>query len=586
MKKICFVLIPLFISLFLFCTPQAVLAEEMTSCTVSVGQSASVVSPGDTVTVSISVGVASGSVSELGIQLAEVPGLSLASVNVSGGWGFAVNSPSYLNVRGGPATAGSNVSLTLTLNFAADAHGTYLYDVYNVLYTDVYGEPMSAGGGSAAFEVHTRGTEWVVGLPPTCVVEGKLVIKCDDCPFVYEETPIPMIDHVPGLPIITTPPACLLEGEETTYCVNCSSVLATQAIPATGHTPGDWQTVTTPACLDNGLNELRCITCNALLDSQDIDATGHTPGDWQTVTAPTCTENGLNEKRCTTCNALLDSQTIAATGHTAGDWLIVTAPTCTENGLNELHCTICNALLDSQITAATGHTPGDWQTVTKSTCTKKGKKEQHCTVCNALLDTKTLAAKGHTPGEWAVTLRQTTDKPGLESLLCDVCGITLDTRELPAMSEPRTDSLATLPGETMADAAPLLSEKWPAYTSIDLSKPQVLEFPIVAEGGYVVGTVTVTVDENGMVTITYVLTAKGAAIKAGALAFLPTDRDLKELSPEELAETAIDPAIAFSYTAPLDTIPQKDGFAMLCLNFVVDYDVYAEGVKEYLPEAE
>ncbi len=586
MKKIRFVLIPLLISLCLFCTPQAVLAEEMTSCTVSVGQSASVVSPGDTVTVSISVGVASGSVSELGIQLAEVPGLSLASVNVSGGWGLAVNSPSYLNVRGGPATAGSNVSLTLTLNFAADAHGTYLYDVYNVLYTDAYGEPMSAGGGSAAFEVHTRGTEWVVGLPPTCAEEGKLVIKCDDCPFVYEQTPIPMIDHVPGTPVITIPPACLLVGEETTYCVNCSTELARHEVPATGHTPGDWQTITAPTCLDNGLNELRCITCNALLDSQDIAATGHTPGDWQTVSAPTCTENGLNEKRCTTCNALLDSQTIAATGHTAGDWQIVTAPTCTENGLNEQRCTICNALLDSQATAATGHTPSDWQTVTKSTCTKKGKKEQHCTVCSALLDTKTLAAKGHTPGEWAVTLRQTTDKPGLESLLCDVCGITLDTRELPAMSEPRTDSLATLPGETMADAAPLLSEKWPAYTSIDLSKPQVLEFPIVAEGGYVVGTVTVTVDENGMVTITYVLTAKGAAIKAGALAFLPTDRDLKELTPEELAETAIDPATAFSYTAPLDTIPQKDGFAMLCLNFVVDYDVYAEGVKEYLPEAE
>jgi hypothetical protein len=264
----------------------------------------------------------------------------------------------------------------------------------------------------------------------------------------------------------------------------------------------------------------------------------------------------------------------------------VAAPTCLDNGSQEQRCTTCGALLDSQIIAATGHTAGDWQTVSYPTCTKRGKQEQYCTVCGALLNTKTPAAKGHTPGEWAVTLRQTTDTKGQESLLCGVCGKVLDTRELPAASEPRTDSLAALPGETTADEAPLLSGKWPTYTSIDLSKPQVLEFPIVTEGGYVVGTVTVTVDENRMVTITYALTAKGAAIKSGTLAFLPTDRDWKELSPEELAETPIDPAAAFSYTASVDTIPQKDGFAMMCLNFVVDYDVYAEGVKEYLPEAE
>jgi hypothetical protein len=546
MKKASFALISLFISLCLFCTPHAALATEMASCSVSVGQSDSLVAPGDTVTVSINVGVITGSVSEIGIQLAEVPGLTLTSVNASGGWWLAVNSPSYLNVRGGPATAGSNISLTLTLDFAPDAHGTYLYDVYNVLFTDEYGEPMGAGGGSANFEVHTRGTEWVIGQPPTCIEEGKLVIKCDDCLYIYEQTPIPMVPHVPGIPMITTMPTCLLDGVKTTYCVNCSTVLSTEAVPATGHTPGDWQTVTAPTCTENGLNEKRCTTCSALLDSQVIAAIGHTPGEWQTVTAPSCTDNGLKEQRCTTCSTLLDSQVIAAIGHT----------------------------------------PGSWQTVTAPTCTQKGKQEKHCTVCNALLDTNTLSAKGHTPGEWLVTLRQTTDKPGLESLLCNVCGKTLDNRELPATSEPRTDSLATLPGETMADEAPLLSAKWPTYTSIDLSKPQVLEFPIVTEGGYVVGTVTVTVDENGMVTITYTLTAKGAAIKAGAIAFLPTDRDWKELTPEELAETQIDPAAAFSYTAPLDTIPQRDGFAMLCLNFMVDYDVYAEGVKEYLPEAE
>jgi hypothetical protein len=583
MKKACLALITLLIALCLYFAPQTALAA---TCSASVGQSASPVAPGATVTVSISMSIESGTVSEIFFQPDEIPGLSFVSASVQSGWYFAVNSPSYMNVRGGSATAGSSVSITLTYSFDPNAHGTYVYNIYSVQFIDEYGEPMGTGGGSATFEVHTKGTEWVIGQSPTCAEEGKLVIKCNDCPYIYEQKPISMIAHVPGTPMITTMPTCLLDGEETTYCVNCSTVLETKAVSATGHTPGEWQTVTTPTCTVNGLNEKRCSICNVLLDSQAIAATGHTSGDWQTVTAPTCMVSGLNEKRCTTCNVLLDSQAIAATGHTPGVWQTATAPTCTESGLNEQRCTTCSALLDSQIVAAAGHTLGGWQTVTAPTCTQKGKQEKHCTVCSALLDTNTLAAKGHTPGEWLVTLRQTTDTPGMESQLCDVCGKTLDTRELPATSEPRTDSLATLPGETMADEAPLLSEKWPTYTSIDLSKPQILEFPIVTEGGYVVGTVTVTIDGNGMVTITYVLTAKGASIKAGAMAFLPTDRDWKVLTPEELTETPIDPAAAFSYTAPLDTIPQKDGFAMLCLNFVVDYDVYAEGVKEYLPEAE
>ena len=586
MKKTCLALISLMLSLCLFFAPQAGLATEMASCSVSVGQSDIVVSPGDTVTVSIRVGVVSGTISELSIQLAEVPGLDLASVNASGGWSVVVFSPSYLNVRGGPTSTGGSVTITLTLNFAPDAHGTYYYDVYNVLFIDEYGEPMSAGGGTATFQVHTRGTDWVVVQPPTCTQEGRLAICCEDCTYIYEQTLITMVPHVPGTPVITTLPACLLEGVETTYCMNCNTILAAQPVPATGHTPGEWQMIAAPTCTGQGSDELHCTACNELLDARPIAATGHTPGDWEIVTAPTCTEQGLQELHCAICDALLDTQAIAATGHMPGDWEIVTAPTCTEQGLQELHCTVCDALLDPQPIAATGHTPGDWRTSIVPTCTKEGQQYRRCAVCNVLLNIKTLAAKDHTPGEWLVTLRQTTDTPGLESLLCKVCGLTLETRELPAMSEPRPDSAAALPGETLADDAPQLLQKWPSYTPVDLSKPQVLEFPIVTEDGHVVGTVTVTVDEQGMVTITYVLTAKGASIKAGALAFLPSDRDWKEITPEELAETPIDPALAFSFTAPVGSIPQKDGIAMLCLRFVVDYDAYAEGVQDYQPEEE
>ena len=100
------------------------------------------------------------------------------------------------------------------------------------------------------------------------------------------------------------------------------------------------------------------------------------------------------------------------------------------------------------------------------------------------------------------------------------------------------------------------------------------------------GKVIVTVDDKGQITIAYSLTAKGASVTAGGLVFLPQDQNLEDLSPEDLRETAIDPNAALAYTASLDSIPQSGGVAMLCLNLLVDYDIYAEGVHEYQPEEE
>ncbi len=448
----------------------------------------------------------------------------------------------------------------------------------SVCYEYLYNESPPATG-------HTPG-EWRPFTPPSCTQEGWELNHCSVCDIVLDARQTAVLPHVPGLWQTVTFATCTLEGTQEKHCTACDALLETQSITATGHTAGAWQTVTLATCTQEGTQEKHCTDCDALLETQSIAATGHTAGAWQTVTAPTCTAEGTKENHCTTCNTLLETQPIAATGHTAGAWQTVTAPTCTAEGTKQKHCTTCNTLLETQSITATGHTAGAWQTVTDPTCTKKGKQEKHCTVCSALLNSRTVKATGHTSGEWVVTLRQTTEKPGLESKLCTGCGETLNTRKLPARSEPRIDSPASLPGESLEDTAPKLSEKYPTVTPVDLTKPQVLSFPLVAQGGYVVGTVTLTVDDKGQLTIAYTLAAKGAVLKAGGLAFLPTDRDLTELLPEDVAETTIDPAQMFTYTAPPAGIPQKDGLAMLCLHFVVDFDVYAEGVQEYRPEME
>ena len=88
---------------------------------------------------------------------------------------------------------------------------------------------------------------------------------------------------------------------------------------------------------------------------------------------------------------------------------------------------------------------------------------------------------------------------------------------------------------------------------------------------------TVTLSETG-VTVSCTHTAKDASA-AGALTFLPTGDDLKDLAPEDIQESAIDPNAVLAYTLPLDQIPQSGGMALLELNLAVDYDVYDERVQ-------
>ena len=88
---------------------------------------------------------------------------------------------------------------------------------------------------------------------------------------------------------------------------------------------------------------------------------------------------------------------------------------------------------------------------------------------------------------------------------------------------------------------------------------------------------TVTLSETG-VTVSCTHTAKDARA-AGALTFLPTGDDLKDLAPEDIQESAIDPNAVLAYTLPLDQIPQSGGMALLELNLAVDYDMYDERVQ-------
>ena len=624
MRKAFCALIPLLFALCLMFVPQVALASETPSCSVSAGQQTNYVLPGDNTSVILSFHVQTGTLTEISFSFSTNDGAYFAGFS-SSGWNIAEYTPSFLRLSHGGIGAGGSSSIQLNFFTVYGFHGAVDCDITNITAV-CSGETLSLGSKTVAIQLHTPGTEWVTQTASTCVDQGTEGLLCQDCSFVTERRLLPLGDHIPGIPYVSREPVCYWEGEMVTPCAVCNNRVSAAPIPMVDHVTGeDWIVVVEPTCWYEGLEEKHCIYCEFPMEQRLISrlshtpepdvvcppgctypgftdyycsicyeylynesppATGHTPGEWRPFTPPSCTQEGWELNHCSVCDIVLDARQTAVLPHVPGSWQTVTAPTCTAEGTKQKHCTTCNTLLETQSITATGHTAGAWQTVTGPTCTKKGKQEKYCTVCSALLNSRTVKAAGHTSGEWVVTLRQTTEKPGLESKLCTNCDETLDTRKLPARSEPRIDSSASLPGESLVDTAPKLSEKYPTVTPVDLTKPQVLSFPLVAQGGYVVGTVTVTVDDKGQLTIAYALTAKGAVLKAGGLAFLPTEWDLTELLPEDVAETAVDPTQMLTYTASPADIPQKDGLAMLCLHFVVDFDVYAEGVQEYRPEME
>jgi len=470
---------------------------------------------------------------------------------------------------------------------------------------------------------HTPGA-YITTLTPTCTATGSEEQHCTVCHVLTDTQAIPALGHTAGDWQIVTAPTCTTVGSKEQYCTVCHVLTDTQSIPAPGHTPGDWQTVTAPSCTGEGEEEKHCTVCDEVLDGQIIAPLGHTPGTYIITLAPTCTTVGSKEQYCTVCHVLTDTQSIPAPGHTPGDWQTVTAPTCIEAGSKAQYCTDCNALLDKQTIPAQGHTAGDWRTVTAPTCTTAGSQEQICTVCNALLDKLAIPALGHTagdwvtfphqdpcrypsvkqvrctqcsfllrsiditddlghrPGKWEVEKRQTINTPGKMILRCTRCPVILQTSVLPAQSNPVMDRRTSIPGKPTTDIAPMLAEIYSAIATISLVV-QEYSFPLVTQDGIVVGNVTVRMDDRGSVAVYYELIAKGAIIKAGSFAFLPQDGELSDLAPEDIHETAIDPAATLIYTAPLSDIPQQNGIALMVLNFLLDYDLFAEGVTEYMP---
>ncbi len=208
----------------------------------------------------------------------------------------------------------------------------------------------------------------------------------------------------------TTAPTCVKDGKKLIKCTNCTETKS-ESIEATGHDiesipVGTGEVVKKATCSEKGLEKVKCKTCNTDIE-REVPVKDHTLSTKTTV-EPTCITKGKKVTACTECKHIEKEEVIPETGHPKsqnGDYdanfvktLASTPGTCNPTtqvetkGERKLYCSKCNKTWSEELD---GH---QWTTTStdtalelkEATCTQDGKKL--CVNCGK---TEVIPALGH-----------------------------------------------------------------------------------------------------------------------------------------------------------------------------------------------
>jgi hypothetical protein len=228
------------------------------------------------------------------------------------------------------------------------------------------------------------------------------------------------------------------------------------------------------------------------------------------------------------------------------------------------------------------HNPGQWITMVAPTCYTTGLKITNCTFCKVEMQKEIpvlgngLRDSGHVAGEWVVTQAATNKSTGTQELRCTLCGTILETKTIPILSETWPDNTACSLGPRFRDEVPGLTDNWYMYTPVDLTKDGVQTFPLIASNVYIIGSVSVTV-EDGKATVAYKLDTKKIKVKEEFLTFLPALASVATVEPEEMEDLGF----KLNEPFPVNEKLQYASSALMFLRLVIDYDIYADGVRRF-----
>lgn len=371
---------------------------------------------------------------------------------------------------------------------------------------------------------------------PNCTNDGYKDVLCSRCGDTKRET-LPKLGHLWSAWRQTIPPTCVSKGRVERHCtrVGCTAS-ETDEVDMLPHSWTDWRQIEAPNCTKEGRAERHCLNGCGQYQYQSVPALGHNWGSWITVTQPNCTVPGQRKHTCTRpgCGAT-ETESIPALGHSWGDWVTVTEPSCTVPGQRKHSCTRpgCTAVEYGTIPAL-GHAWGPWVIDKQPTCEEAGVRRRSCTRPNCpAYETESIPPTGH-DAEWVVVIRPTFTSEGEEHYVCKVCDKVLKIRKIPRLTLNNNTMCAMGPRLRDVDLSPNPnSDRWYMFTPVDVFMDGVQKYDLVASNLYVVGTMTVTV-ENGVMTVDYDLNSDKIKIDLEFFTVLHSMKDIDEYEPEQL----------------------------------------------------
>jgi len=168
-----------------------------------------------------------------------------------------------------------------------------------------------------------------------------------------EPTPPPH-EHTWDEGTVTKEPTCTEEGEKTLTCTGCGESKV-EKVPATGHVPAAERVNVS----ETYTGDVVCIVCGTVLEKgEEIkpDACDHVWDEGKAVVTkePTCTEEGEKTFTCKVCGET-KVEKIPALGHEWDEGKVTKEPTCTAAGEKTFTCKIDKTHVKTEAIPAKSH---------------------------------------------------------------------------------------------------------------------------------------------------------------------------------------------------------------------------------------
>ena len=183
---------------------------------------------------------------------------------------------------------------------------------------------------------HSFSENWTIDINPTCVSNGYKSQHCTICNERTNITILDTIDHSFTNYISDSTATCVTDGKLIAKCDNCE---ATDVKPEKGaHKFDVFLFSKYPSCTEDGEMAYFCKWCE-LKDESSVVKLEKLPhnfkNDWQAITLPTCTNAGVSIRICNNC-LITESKIENAKGHSFN------GSACTDCGYNRANDCSCN----------------------------------------------------------------------------------------------------------------------------------------------------------------------------------------------------------------------------------------------------